>query len=396
MIEIRLPSLGADMEEGKLLEWKIQPGDAVKRGQIVAVVDTSKAAVDMEVWQEGTVFELLIEPGDRVPVNTLIATLLEAGESAETATHHPRFQQAAPVTPTMEPQMVSIPAPNVSATRHLVSPAARKHARERGIDIDTVVGSGPNGAVTIDDVEQAAKAHAAPPTTVAAASPADRTREMRRAIATAMGRSKREIPHYYLAETIPMQKSLDWLFHYNAELSITNRVLPAVLLLKAVAITLRDFRDLNGFYQNDEFHPGSGIHLGVAISLRQGGLVAPALHDVDQKKLAPLMQELADLVQRTRANSLRSSELADPTITVTNLGEQGVDAVHGVIYPPQVALVGFGRINQRPWVEDGAITAAPVVIASLAADHRVSDGHRGALFLNALHECLQQPEKLAE
>jgi len=134
--------------------------------------------------------------------------------------------------------------------------------------------------------------------------------------------------------------------------------------------------------------------VGVAISLRQGGLVAPAIHDAGRKRLATLMRELGDLVKRARAGTLRSSEISDPTITVTNLGDQGVEAVFGVIYPPQVALVGFGRIAERPWVENGALRVMPVVSVSLSADHRVSDGHRGALFLAELGRLLQEPAAL--
>ncbi len=136
------------------------------------------------------------------------------------------------------------------------------------------------------------------------------------------------------------------------------------------------------------------MHLGVAVALRQGGLVAPAIHDAADKDLTQLMRDLTDLVRRVRAGSLKSSELSDPTITVTNLGEQGVEAVYGVIYPPQVAIVGFGRVMERPWVEDLALTVAPTVIASMAADHRVSDGRRGALFLANLRDRLQRPQDL--
>jgi pyruvate dehydrogenase E2 component (dihydrolipoamide acetyltransferase) len=217
---------------------------------------------------------------------------------------------------------------------------------------------------------------------------------MRRAIAAAMSRSKREIPHYYLSETIPMARTLEWLQQHNAQLPITARLLPAVVQLKAVAKALARVPELNGLFRNGEFSRSEAVHAGVAISLRGGGLVAPAIHDVQAKPLDELMRDLADLVKRARAGSLRSSEMSDPTITVTNLGDQGVDAVYGVIYPPQVALVGFGRIAERPWAENGWIRALPQVTASLAADHRVSDGHRGALFLAELRECLQRPEEL--
>jgi pyruvate dehydrogenase E2 component (dihydrolipoamide acetyltransferase) len=365
MIDFKLPSLGADMDEGTLLTWHVKPGDALKRGQVVAVVDTSKAAVDVEIWHDGVVQELLVQPGEKVPVGTVLATVLEPGEVA--------------------PSAVLAPAAAPPAIRRAVSPSARRRAKELGVDVASVKGSGAQGAITLADVEAAAQAPSASP---------DRQTEMRKAIAAAMSRSKREIPHYYLAETIPMAHALDWLQQYNQDLPITERLLPAVLLLKAVALALPLIPELNGFFRDGQFQPSKAVHTGVAISLRGGGLVAPALHDVGSKPLALLMRELADLVKRARAGSLRSSEMSDPTLTVTNLGDQGVESVFGVIYPPQVALVGFGSLTTRPWVVDGKVCAQSLVCASLAADHRASDGHRGALFMAELRDVLQRPESL--
>lgn len=379
MIDFALPSLGADMDEGTLVAWHVQPGDHVQRGQVVAVVDTSKAAVDVEIWEEGVVSELLVQPGQKVPVGTVLATLRAPGESP-----------AAAEAPAAAPPPVAAPA-----GRRAVSPSARRRARELGIDPERLQGSGVQGSVTLADVEAAARpAPATDAGTSATATAADRLQEMRKAIAAAMGRSKREIPHYYLSETIPMARALAWLQQRNAELPVADRLLPAVLLLKAVALALRRTPELNGFYREGRFEPAAAVHAGVAISLRGGGLVAPALHDVGDQTPAELMRALSDLVRRARAGSLRSSEMSDPTVTVTNLGDQGVDAVFGVIYPPQVALVGFGRLTERPWVQDGAVQAVPVVCATLAADHRASDGHRGALFLAELREWLQQPQAL--
>jgi pyruvate dehydrogenase E2 component (dihydrolipoamide acetyltransferase) len=279
-------------------------------------------------------------------------------------------------------------------TRPPISPAARKRAQELGVDINTLRGSGAQGAVTLADVE-AAKAETVRVEPVETqAKSAERAQAMRRAIAAAMSRSKREIPHYYLSETIPMAQALAWLQERNAGRPITERLLPAVLQLKAVALALKRVPQLNGFYRNETFEPVAAVHTGVAIALRGGGLVAPALHEVQAKPLDQLMRELADLVQRARAGSLRSSEMSDPTITVTNLGEQGAEAVFGVIYPPQVALVGFGSVAERPWAEAGTVRAVPLLTASLAADHRVTDGHQGALFLAELRALLQTPEKL--
>lgn len=387
MIDFKLPSLGADMDEGTLLEWRIKPGDTVRRGQVIAVVDTAKAAVDVECWQDGEVFELLIEPGAKVPVGTPIASLLQAGESADSARRQvpPKspVEQAAPAP--------SIPAEAVApASRPRVSPAARKRAGELGLDLAALTGSGPHGVVTLEDVEAAGRA----PAPATERGPSDRQAAMRQAIAAAMSRSKREIPHYYLSETIALGPAMAWLQARNARSTPEERLLPSVLLLKAVALALREYPQLNGFWREGAFQPAADVHLGVAIALRQGGLIAPALHAVASKPLEQLMGELADLVQRARSGSLRSSELSDASLTVTQLGDQGVDAVFGVIYPPQVALVGFGRIAERPWVEAGQLCVMPCVVASLAADHRVSDGHYGARFLGEVRRLLQSPDSL--
>lgn len=395
MISFTLPALGSDMDQGKLLQWRIKPGDSVRRGQVVAVVDTSKAAVDVESWQEGTVYELLVEPGQTIPVGAVLATLLEPGEAADTAARmpHPRPPAPAEAIPAPGASRASQAQPPLAASaapvggRRRVSPAARKLAEEHGIAIDMLAGTGPEGALTLQDVQRAVEAKAQP-------AGADRQQEMRRAIAAAMSRSKRDIPHYYLSEPIPLQRAQAWLADANAGRDIGSRLLLAVLQLKAVALALANHPHINGFYLGGTHHPSSAIHIGVAISLRQGGLVAPAIHDVGQKSLDQLMQDLSGLVKRARAGSLRSSEMSDPTITVTNLGDQGVEAVSGIIYPPQVALVGFGRVQERAWASDGALRAMPAVTATLAADHRVSDGHYGALFLADVREWLQRPEQL--
>lgn len=388
MIEFKLPFLGADVDEGKLLQWRIQPGDTVKRGQVIAVVDTSKAAVDVESWQEGTVSELLARPGDIVPVGNILALLLEPGEAPDSVRRPAQAPPAAQAVPSPEPAVALAKPPPSPATRRRTSPAARKHAEDHGIDIDAIIGTGPDGAVTLQDVQQAEARLQTP------AGPADRQAEMRKSIAAAMSRSKREIPHYYLSETVPMAKAQAWLTAANAQRGIAERLLMAPLQLKAVAMALKKYPDMNGFFVNGTHQPSTAIHVGVAISLRQGGLIAPAIHDVADKSLDQLMRDLTDLVKRARAGTLRSSEMSDPTITVTNLGDQGVESVFGVIYPPQVALVGFGRVREIPWATTGAIAAIPATTASLAADHRVSDGHYGALFLAEVRDWLQRPEQL--
>jgi pyruvate dehydrogenase E2 component (dihydrolipoamide acetyltransferase) len=407
MVEFKLPSLGADMQAGTLLEWLIKPGDTVSRGKIVAVVDTEKAAIDVEIWIDGTVEKLLVAPGTRIPVGTPIAIIRATGAAAGPAP----VTQAAPSPSQPPPQRsqafetqparAKAPAPGAAPSaeppaRQRVTPLARRIAQQLKVDLTHVAGTGPQGAVTRSDVEQAAAAPrretAAPAPAPLASGPAarpsamtgkERGAAMRRAIAGAMARSKREIPHYYLGLQINLERALTWLEEENQARSIEERLLYSVLLIKAVARAVQDVPEMNGFFIEDAFQPAADVHVGMAISLRHGGLIAPALLDANRKSTDELMRELRDLVQRARSGSLRSTELSAPTITVTNLGEQGVDSVFGIIFPPQVALVGFGRISPLRTLH-----------ASLSADHRVSDGHRGGLYLAAIDRYLQYPETL--
>jgi pyruvate dehydrogenase E2 component (dihydrolipoamide acetyltransferase) len=382
-----MPKLGADMAAGTLVAWQKKPGDAVKRGDIIAEVETDKGVIEVEVFTDGVIEKFLVDPGAEVPVGTPLATICEEGVPAKASV------PAAPVAPGSAPTPAKPPVAGAPSStqpppgRQRVSPAARGLARTLGVDVATVRGTGPGGAVTREDVERAG-ALAVP------APEADRQSRMRQAIAAAMSRSKREIPHYYLSSTIDMHPAQGWLAARNAARPVIERLLTGVLFLKAVALALREVPELNALWVDDRAVPSKAIHLGVAVSLRGGGLIAPAIHDADKKSLDELMRDLSDLVSRARSGGLRSSELSDPTITVTSLGDQGADAVFGVIYPPQVAIVGFGKIVERPWVAGGQVVPRPVVTATLSADHRASDGHRGGLFLAAVDRLLQEPEKL--
>lgn len=390
-----MPQLGADMRSGKLLSWRKKVGDRVRRGDIIAEVETDKADIEVEAFSTGIIEKLLVQPGEQVPVGTRMAIIQEEGKPAEAAAR-PVVQPvpAAPPPPAPVPAIGGIPprpAAGIAGARVHISPAARKLAADLGVDPATVVGTGPGGRIMLEDVQQAAKARAlqAAPEAVP-----DRQTRMRQAIAAAMARSKREIPHYYLATTIDMNSALVWLTQENLKRSVEERLVYGVLLLKAVALALRQVPELNSFWKEGKAVPSPDIHVGVAISLRGGGLVAPALHHTDQQNLTDLMRNFRDLVQRARSWSLRSSELSDPTITVTSLGEQGVEATYGIIYPPQVALVGFGKIVERPWVVDKQVVPRSLITATLSGDHRVTDGHRGGLFLAAVDRLLQEPEKL--
>lgn len=407
MSDFLMPKLGADMTAGTLVAWHKKPGDSVRRGDIMAEVDTDKGVIDIEAFSGGLVEKLLVEPGATVPVGTPLARL--RGEAAESQSN---LAPPRPTTPTVaKPAAVPpvavtpVSAPSADELGRLrISPSARQRARELGVDPRTVQGTGRGRAITREDIECAAASRTTaiqPPVPPAATTPSakpaeaqDRNLRMRQAIAAAMSRANREIPHYYLSTTIDLKAALAWLSKENERRSVTDRLLYGVLLLKATALALREVPELNAFWQADRPVTQKSIHLGVAVSMRGGGLIAPALHDADQKSVTDLMGELRDLVARVRAGGLRSSELADPTITVTSLGEQGVEAVYGVIYPPQVALVGFGKVVERPWLVDRQIVPRPVITATLAGDHRATDGHRGSVFLAAVDRLLQEPEKL--
>ncbi|KUO10376.1 2-oxo acid dehydrogenase subunit E2 [Streptomyces sp. DSM 15324] len=457
MADFTMPSLGADMDEGTLLEWLVQPGDPVHKGDPVAVVETAKSTIEVECFATGTMAELLVEPGTTVPVGTPLAVIGTpakdgAGKPGKRTTRRaPKKGGRAEPTPPSPPPPPPVPAA-VPATgphqvhveagplvRHLaehsgvdletlrgtgpggrvtrtdvekaaagpprarVTPLARRLAAELGVDLATVAGTGTDSAVRAADVRRAAPGPAAPRRTdmrPAAEHPAiappsdDRATAMRGVIADSMSRANRDIPHYYLSTTVDLAAATEWLHEHNRRSPVGERLLPAALLLKAAALAAREVPELNGHWSEDRFTAGEGVHVGVAVSLRGGGLVVPTLRDADTLALPQLMAALKDMVTRARTGRLRGSEVSDATITVTNLGDQGVEGVFGVIHPPQVALVGFGRVVDRPWAVDGLLGVRPVVTATLSADHRATDGAVGARYLTAVARFLQNPEQL--
>lgn len=350
MYEFKMPSLGAEMMYGKLLEWKVAVGDKVKRHDIIAVIDTDKAAIEIESFGEGTVEKLITKIDEKIPVGTVMALIRESEEK------------------------VTLPTETGTVVKIKISPLARKLATELNVDISKIQGTGPDGVIIEDDIRKFS--------TVSIVKE-DHTESMKKVIANAMAKSKHEIPHYYLSDEIDLKNALAWLEKYNNDHPVTERILYVALLIKAVVHAIKKFPEFNGFYINNEYKASESIHVGMAISLRGGGLIAPALLNTDKLNLAEIMTNLTDLVSRARAGKLRNSEISDSTITITNLGEMGVDSVFGVIYPPQVALVGFGKI-----------TPSKTIVATLSADHRVSNGLIGSRFLSFIANELQEPQKL--
>jgi pyruvate dehydrogenase E2 component (dihydrolipoamide acetyltransferase) len=467
MPEFRMPSLGADMDRGTVVEWRVKPGDNVQRGDILAVVETDKSDIEVETFTGGVVDEILVSPGQEVEVGSVLAHLrpaeevtsarrpdtkpgtdgqqtlsrprqrrpststrrrpaARAGRQPPTMVLSPVVRQLvqaasldlAKVTPTGPGGVVTrkdvelalarrgpvpiapsaeVTSPPVAGPSLRASPRAKRLAAQSGVDLASIVGSGPGGAIIGHDLDQAAKPRPAPPAAVSKPDrrdTAERQQALNTAVANLMARSKREIPHYYLSTTIDMSPTMAWLEEQNSTRLVVRRLLPAVVLLKATARAALRVPTMNGYWIEDGFQPEPAVHLGVAISLRSGALLAPTIPFADQLSVDELMDRLRDLVAHARSGSLRSSEMSPPTLTITNLGEEGVESVLPVIYPPQVAMVGFGRISPRPWADQGMLGVRPVVTASLAADHRVSDGHRGARFLNLIDRLLQEPDQL--
>jgi pyruvate dehydrogenase E2 component (dihydrolipoamide acetyltransferase) len=383
MIEFKMPSLGADMEAGTLRDWLVKPGGTVKRGDIIAVVDTQKGLIDIEVFDEGTIAELLIKEDEKVPVGTVMALI--AVDKEEVKIKKEKIQGM-----TVEEKM---PVENIIVTEvpHGIkaSPLAKRIAAEKGIDLTCVKGTGEGGAITKEDVEKAIVEKMAPAAEMKITAPGN----IRMAVAAAMSKSNREIPHYYLETKIDMSKTLAWLTEANNERSVKQRLLPVVLLLKAVAKALTEVTELNGYWDNG-LQIKNDINIGFVVSLRTGGVMIPAIHNADKKTVDELMASLNDIIPRARVMKLRSSELSESTFTVTNLGEGNVETVYGVIYPPQVALAGFGSITEQPWAETGMLDVRPVMNITLSADHRATDGATGSRFLMSVKNHLGKPELL--
>lgn len=401
MSTFNMPSLGADMKSAVLMEWKVKPGDTVKKGDILAEVETSKGVIEIEVFESGTVEKLLVDEETECEVGSPLAEIKGEGEAEAPAapepSPEPKKEEPAPAKTEPEPTPPKKSAEPIPGERPHVSPAARKRAEELGVDLAALAAS-VKGEIHLSDIEAAAgkqpekpKAKPAPKAEAKKSSSDD---AMRQAIAAAMSKSNAEIPHYYLSTSINMTPALEWLETENAKRSIKERILPAALTIRAVVKALQKTPELNGFWVDGGHRVSPEIHPGIAIALRSGGLITPALLDAQDKDLTATMSSLGDLITRTRAGKLRSTELTKQTITITNLGDLGVERVYGVIYPPQVAIVGLGRIMDAPWAEGDSLAVRKVMQATLAGDHRATDGRTGAQFLDTLNKLLQNPEGL--
>ncbi|QOY51951.1 dihydrolipoamide acetyltransferase family protein [Candidatus Sulfurimonas baltica] len=398
MSKFLMPSLGADMESAILMEWLVKEGDRVSKGQIIAEVETSKGVIEIEVFEDGIVEKLLVKEESECKVGEPLA-IIASDEKKPLHVEEKHESKQPVVQETKEEQIVSEP-PKPTAlhveqeARLKISPAARKKAGETGADLSKF---DPNdGVVQLSKIEAASTTEQEEPTKIESKSDThiEKNSGMRQAIATAMSRSNAEIPHYYLSTSINMTPALKYLEELNKKRSIKDRILPVAILIRAVVLSLKEVPELNGFWQNNSHQISKEIHPGIAIALRKGGLITPALLNADIMTIDDTMNSLSDLITRTRGGKLRSTEMTSQTITITNLGDLGVESVFGVIYPPQLAVVGLGAIIDSPWAEGDALCVRKVMRATLAGDHRATDGRTGGVFLDRLNHYLQNPKEL--
>lgn len=378
MSQFLMPSLGADMESAVLMEWLVKEGDYVKKGQVIAEVETYKGVIEIEVFEDGVVEKLLVEPESDCKVGTPLAII------SNDNTKESKLVEKEEVKEELAPQKEYIKA----------SPIVRKKAKELGLNLEEIALS-VDGVIHLKDIEAFIK----PKEEIKEVKPskddkAEKIKKMRHAIALAMSRSNAQIPHYYLSTSINMTLALNWLEELNKKRSIEERVLPVAMLIKAIVKVLKEIPELNGFWIEDEHQISKEINPAIAIALRKQGLITPALLNAGEMDLSQTMASLSDLISRARGSKLKSSELSEQTITITNLGDLGVESVYGVIYPPQVAIIGLGKIMDKPWAEDDKLMVRKVMVATIAGDHRATDGRTGALFLDKLNQILQNPKEL--
>ena len=442
--EVVMPQMGADMVEGTILKWLKHEGDPVERGEIIAEIETDKANVEIEAFEAGTFRTTLAAEGDTIPVGHIIAIIAapEDDISGYTTAGVPTAASAVglqPVAPTpvappltaSTPTAASVvgaqpvapdpvpsprPAPTVSAsatradrpsdlspatappppsdatTRIRVSPVARNLAEQHNIDLRTIQGTGPDSRIIRRDIEAAISAPAVqphqPPSTDDRR-PATQSK-MRRAIARRMSQSKREAPHYYLLVKIDMTDAVEFRRQINDTLPATKHVTINDLIVRASALALQRHPEFNATIADDQITRHDLQHVCIAIAM-DDGLIAPAILDAGAKTLVQIAAAARDLADRAKNGNLRPREITDGTFTITNLGAYGVEALIGIIQPPQTAILGVGAVTPQPAVRDNAIAIRQLMKVALSADHRVTDGAQGAQFLTEIKRLLEHP-----
>jgi pyruvate dehydrogenase E2 component (dihydrolipoamide acetyltransferase) len=398
--EVVMPQMGADMQEGTIVRWLRREGEAVKRGEIIAEIETDKANVEIEAYESGVLRRILLPEGTTVPVGEIIAVIAapeddvsryEAGAAPPAAAEEARPAVAAPERPAAPAE-----APPVVAGRARASPVARRLAQELGVDLSLVRGTGPDGRILRRDVEAVARApEAVPAAEPAPAAPvvAPAMSRMRQTIARRMAQSKREAPHYYLTMDVDVTEAQRLRRQLNEAAGGEVHISVNDMIVKAVAKALRRHPGFNAWFVDGQLQQQEALNIGVAVALEEG-LIAPAVLDCGRKSLPDIARDSRDLAERARSGVLKAEEYTGATFTVSNLGMYGVETLIAIIPPPQTAILGVGAVQQVPGVEDGEVVVRERMKVALSADHRVTDGALGARFLAEIRSFLESPISL--
>jgi pyruvate dehydrogenase E2 component (dihydrolipoamide acetyltransferase) len=411
--DVIMPALGIAQETGKLLQWLRAEGDEVKKGEPVMEIETDKVTVEIEAPASGILAAFSAQPGDDVPVGQTIALILAPGEEAAApgppsldleaiaAAAAPTRVMASPTAAPAAAPPLEAPLPAAPATgdgqrsKPLASPKARRLAQELGIDIATVTGSGPGGAVVAADV--AALAPAAPAAPVApapAAEPLTAVGSTWRLMAERTTESWTTAPHFYLVREVSAERLISWreaIGRRGLAVSVTY----TDLLVKLAAVALREHPRVNASWRDGSLELHREVNIGIAAAV-DDGLVAPVVHGVDGLTLAQIAERRADVVERARAGRLRLEDVQGGTFTITNLGMFGIDAFNAIVVKPQAAILAVGRIAERVVAVGGQPAVCPMLVLTLSCDHRAVDGARAAAFLDFLAGLVEEPAALVE
>ncbi len=412
---ITMPKLGFDMAEGTLVEWVKKVGDAVAEGEVIAIIETDKANVEVTSFKAGTLRQVLVEAGTVVPIGRPIAVIGSADEAIDLATLG--VKQAAPPAKKEEKVAPTAPAPVAPAVARagpvIASPVARRMADELGIDLGQVQGSGPEGRIVKRDIEEYLKMREqapakAPPLPILTPSYPPTAEEyhvqpltpMRQTIARRTTESKQQVPHFYITMEVDMEAALALRQQLNALLSPGGDLRSEEasisvndLLTKAAAVALKQFPNVNASFAGSEVRVHDQINIGIAVA-REVGLVTTVLRDADKKPLAQIAHESRELIARAREGRMKAEEMVGGTLTISNLGMFGVEHFIAIISPPQAAVLAIGAIQQVPVVKNGQLAAGTRLKATISADHRVTDGAEAARFMQAFKAALEEPLRL--
>ena len=410
---ITMPKLGFDMAEGKLGEWLKKAGDTVTQGETILLVETDKASVEVPAFRSGVLLKILVAAGESVPIGTPIAAIGEAGETVEAEVKAKVEVKAEAKTEAKVEAKAETKAEDegtVADGRLAASPVALRMAAELGIDLRQVAGSGPGGRIIKRDIEayvqenakkpEKKTAAAAPPMPIPSYEPTDEGYRvepltgMRQAIARRMVDSKQQAPHFYVTTEIDMAPAMALRGQLNALLPEAEKISVNDLIVKAAALTLRQFPGINASFAADGIHIHDHVHVGVAVA-RENGLVTAVLRDCDKTSLALLAIQTRELVARTREGRMKPDDMMGATFTISNLGMFDVEEFSAIITMPQAAALAVGAVKKIPVVNaDGQLAVGTRMKVTLSADHRVTDGAEVAKFLQALKAALEQPLRL--